>query len=272
MHLIDFDAYFADYLNHWVKNNERRFKHPDDMEDEMPGVYQQFLAAPAEWLEGIAPEHYFDRYEDSAELCQLLCAYASSSTPIPDLLLNRLAELEGETALLTLVQNEAAPVIARMHGIDLLRQLDSDTPMVTYIRWQVEREQEEDILNNALESLRTMGSRIQKPAKIAFLAAEQEGKEALLDVLCDFPMDEEVFAFALTCFQTQPQRQALFAGYLAKLEDDRALESLLDVAEDNKTPYVDFIEIRSAIERLGGEAPIRDFSKDPSYQAVQQIQ
>ena len=31
-------------------------------------------------------------------------------------------------------------------------------------------------------------------------------------------------------------------------------------------------EIRNAIERLGGEAPIREFNDDPTYQALQKLQ
>lgn len=93
-----------------------------------------------------------------------------------------------------------------------------------------------------------------------------------MDVLCDYPGDEDVFAFALEQFKTQTDKRALYAGYLAKLDDDRALEALLDVAEGNDVNYIDFIEIRSAIERLGSEAPIRDFSNDPTYKAVKRLQ
>jgi hypothetical protein len=159
-----------------------------------------------------------------------------------------------------------------MHGIELLRHMESKAPMVDYIRWQVERGEDADLLDNALESLRDMGPAIEKPARIAFLAAENEGKEALLDVLCDFPGNEDVFSFALHCFQTQKKRRGLFAGYLAKLDDDRALEALLEAAESDDIDYIDFIEVRSAIERLGSEAPVRDFSKDPTYKAVQRLQ
>ena len=51
-----------------------------------------------------------------------------------------------------------------------------------------------------------------------------------------------------------------------------ALEALLDVAESDDVTYIDFIEIRSAIERLGSEAPVRDFSNDPTYKAVKRLQ
>ena len=159
-----------------------------------------------------------------------------------------------------------------MHAIELLRQLDSHAPMVTYLRWQVERDDEEEILENALESLHEMGESVIGPARTAFAAAEQEGKEALLDILANYPADDDTFFFALNSFQKMKEKRALYASYLGKMNDDRALEALLDVAEGNDVSYIDFIEIRNAVERLGGEAPIRDFTDDPTYQAVKKLQ
>ena len=124
----------------------------------------------------------------------------------------------------------------------------------------------------ALESQRQMGEQGVTPAKIAFHAADEAGKEALLDLLADYPGDQEVFDFALNQFKNTKDKRALYAGYLAKLDDDHALEALLDVAESDDVTYIDFIEIRSAIERLGSEAPVRDFSNDPTYKAVKRLQ
>ena len=268
MPLIDFDSRFASYLNAWVEKNRKRFPRPEQMEDEVEAVYLKFLNTPASWLNGTRPGDYFDRYGDATELCTLLGAYIREDVPVPDPLLGRLLDLGDEDALLALIRDREATCAARMHGIDLLRQMESSAPMVDYIRWQAERDEAEELLDNALESLRAMGDKMRKPAKVAFLAAGQEGKEALLDVLCEFPGDDDVFAFALNCFQSQPQKRGLFAGYLAKLDDDRALEELFEAAESDDIDYIDFIEVRSAIERLGGEAPVRDFSKDPAYKAV----
>ncbi len=273
MTCIDFDAYFTDYLNAWVEKNAGRFQRPEDMEDEMPSVYLRFLNTPASWLDGVTPGAYFDRYSDARELTDLLVAYVKEpDCSVPDPLLERLAELADDRPLLALAQDASAPIEARMLAVDLLRQLDSAAPMVDYLHWQVERNQPEELLDNALESLRCMGQSVYGPTKIAFTAADDAGKEALLDVLCEGPADEDVFAFALRSFETRKQQRALFAGYLAKLDDDRALEALLDVAESGDVSYIDFIEIRSAIERLGGEAPVRDFSRDPTYQAMKRLQ
>ena len=273
MNCIDFDAHFSDYWNDWASKNAKRFKRPDDMENELPAVYASFLQTPAPWLDGVAPGMYFDRYTDADELCGLLTAYVQhEDCSVPDPLLERLASLQDEAPLLRMVENTTAPCEARMLAVDLLRQMGSAAPMVTYLRWQVAHEENEDLLDNVLESLHQMGDAVHQPAKIAFLAADTIGKEALLDILCDFPSDEDVFAFALSSFQAHRDKRALFAGYLAKLDDDRALEPLLDIAESNDVSYIDFIEIRSAIERLGGEAPIRNFSSDPTYKATRQLQ
>ena len=272
MKIIDFDAYFTDVLNDWIDQNQGRFKKPDDMENEVPDVYLRWLNTPAEWLDGATPGAYFDQFSDSAELCEALKQYIAEEVPVPDPLLDRLADLADEQVLLDLAKDKAAPCEARMAAIELLRQIESTLPMVEFIRWQVERDDEDDILDNALESLRQMGEAVRKPAKIAFTAADHEGKEALLDVLADYPGDEDVFQFALEQFKTQTDKRGLFAGYLAKLDDDRALEHLLDVAESDDVSYMDFIEIRSAIERLGSEAPVKDWSQDPTYKAFRRLQ
>lgn len=272
MTIIDFDARFTEVLNKWIEENRHRFRRPEDMEDEVPDVYLRWLNTPADWLEGSAPGEYFDRFSNSAQLCELLCGYIKEGVPVPDPLLDRLAELGDEAALMALVKDKTAPCEARMDGIELLRQIESTLPMVDFIRWQVERDDEDDILDNALESLRQMGEGVRGPAKVAFLAAGPEGKEALLDVLADYPGDEDVFRFALEQFKVTKDKRALYAGYLAKLDDDHALEALLDVAEGDDVTYTDFIEIRSAIERLGSEAPVRDWSHDPTYQAFKRLQ
>ena len=272
MKIIDFDAKFTEILTDWIEKNRSRFRRPEDMEDEVPDVYLKFLNTPADWLDGKTPGEYFDQFDDSQALCDLVCDYIRDGVPVPDPLLDRLADLADEPTLLKLALNKQAPCEARMTAIELLRQVDSRLPMVDFIRWQVDRDEEDDLLDNALESLRQMGPDVVRPAKVAFLAADDEGKEALVDVLADYPGDQDVFDFALNQFKTRKDKRALYAGYLAKLEDDHALEALLDVAEGDDVSYTDFIEIRSAIERLGSEAPVRDWTHDPTYRAFKRLQ
>ena len=48
----------------------------------------------------------------------------------------------------------------------------------------------------------------------------------------------------------------------------RALPVLIAAANEENCRYMDFIELRAAIEELGGEAPEREFYDDPEYEAL----
>lgn len=272
MKIIDFDEHFSDYLTGWMEKNASRFRNADEMEDAAPEVYVRWLNTPADWLDGKRPGQAYDDCKNADELCALLVQYVAEDVPVPDPLLERIAEIGNDDAVMNLLLDGNAPIPARMAAIELLTEMQSTAPMVTYLRWQVERNIHDDLLEKSLDALDEMGEAVKGPALVAFRAANDAGKDALLDVLCNFPGDEEVFQFTLRRFKDSPCERALFAGYLAKLEDDRALEALLDVAESDDVPYIDFIEIRSAIERLGSEAPVRDFSNDPTYKAVKRLQ
>ncbi|MFH1512524.1 MAG: hypothetical protein ABIG45_04115 [Bacillota bacterium] len=272
MKLINFDAAFAKALGRWIEENRGKFRNADAMEDAAPEFYTRWLASPAGFLNGETPGGYFVRYTDAGQLIELLLSYIAEDVPVPDPLLSRLHDLKDENALFQLAKDANAPAEARMHAIEILRELESQLPMVEYIRWQVDRNADEELLDSALESLCAMGAKAIGPAKIAFLAADDTGREALVDVLSQSAGDDDVLHFAIRRFRECADRRALYAGYLGKLGDERALEPLLAAAEDTNVSYIDFIEIRNAIERLGGEAPWRDFSDDPTYAAVRRLQ
>jgi uncharacterized protein YecA (UPF0149 family) len=60
------------------------------------------------------------------------------------------------------------------------------------------------------------------------------------------------------------------ASYLAAYGDERALEHLLKKIEDESIGFVEFQELKYAIEALGGEYDEpRDFSADKDYIAVE---
>ena len=104
-----------------------------------------------------------------------------------------------------------------------------------------------------------------QPVLEAVPKANDAGQQALLDVLMHFPSSEPVFRLALRMFREHPEKRSLFASYLGKLEDPRALPDLLAAANDPALGYVDYVEVRAAIERLGGEAPERTFDEDPEF-------
>ena len=113
-----------------------------------------------------------------------------------------------------------------------------------------------------------MGEAVIQPILQVFAQANAAGQDALLEVLSHFPGDARINRLALKLFRERKAQRALFAGYLAKLGDDAALPDLMAAAEDPDLSYLTFIEIRNAIEALGGVCPEREFDSDPEYEAL----
>lgn len=274
MKCIDFDQHFADFTSDWMQAHQHEYRNFDAMEADMPRVYMTFLNTPAKWLEGITPGAYFTQYEDPKDLVDWLNAYCEKEVPVPDLLLDQIQAVGKpcEKRLVTLLKDEEAGEEAKMIAVGLLREMGSTLPKMLYISWQMDRPVKDDLCDNALESLGEMGHGVVQPLLEALPKANEAGQEAMLDVLANYPGNEQVFQLALRLFRENPSRRALFASYLGKLGDDRALPELVKAANDDRTGYIDFIEIRNAIEMLDGICPERDFDDDPEYNALYGMQ
>ncbi len=273
MPVHNFDEHFADFTSEWVKKHGDNYRNVDEMEADMPRIYMAFLNTRASWLGSITPGSYFTQFEDPKVLVDWMAQYCEEGVPLPDPLLEQITTVGKpcEKRLTELLKDDDAEEEARMTAIELLREMDSTQPKMLYIQWQLEREPKDDLKDNALESLTLMGETVVQPILQLIGKANEAGKEALLEVLSHFPGNEQIFRIAMECFRNNPERRALFAGYLAKIGDDRALPELEEAAKDPKLPYLTFIEIRNAIEELGGICPEREYDDDPEYEALRDL-
>nr|MBR4280483.1 hypothetical protein [Clostridia bacterium] len=276
MKCINFDSKFADFIAKWTKEHVDDYPNFDAMEDDMPRIYTMFLNTPARWLDGVTPGAYFTQFEDAKDLVDWMCEYCRKEIPVPDLLLEQIVAVGKpcERRLLALLKDEGndVPEEAMMMAVELLREMESTLPKMLYIQWQLNRDVKDDLADNALDSLREMGKAIVQPILQELPKANAAGQEAFLDILVNYPGPKQVFDLAIRLFEENPGRRALFASYLGKLGDDRALLVLMDAANDDKCRYMDFIELRNAIEVLGGEAPKREFYEDEEYEALRALE
>ena len=273
MPIINFDEHFADFMSEWMKTHQDQYGTFDDMEEDMPRIYMAFLNTRAKWLGNVTPGAYFTQFEDPKVLVDWLLQYCEEGVPVPDLLLEQITTIGRpcEKRLLELLKNDDAPEEARMIAVNQLREMESVLPKMLYIHWQLNRETKDELKDNALESLTEMGESVVQPILQELPHANEAGEEALLEVLSHFPGNEQIFKLALKLFRERKERRALFAGYLAKLGDDRALPELIAAAEEEKLPYLTFIEIRNAIETMGGVCPERTYEDDPEYEALRDL-
>lgn len=273
MPIINFDEHFADFTSQWMIDHKGDYRNYDEMEADLPHIYMAFLNTRAKWLGSLTPGSYFTQFEDPKVLVDWMHEYCRQGVPVPDLLTEQI-EFVGkpcEKRLTELLKDPEAEEEARMLAIGLLREMGSVLPKMIYINWQLDRDQKDEMKDHALESLKAMGETVVQPILQVVNRANNAGQEALLEVLADYPGNEQIFQLAMRLFQNNPDRRALFAGYLAKLGDDRALPVLLEAAEEKNLGYLTYIELRNAIEQLGGSCPEREYEDDPEYDALRRL-
>lgn len=273
MPIINFDEHFADFTSQWMMDHKGDYRNYDEMEADLPHIYMAFLNTRAKWLGSLTPGSYFTQFEDPKVLVDWMHEYCRQGVPVPDLLTEQI-EFVGkpcEKRLTELLKDPEAEEEARMLAIGLLREMGSVLPKMIYINWQLDRDQKDEMKDNALESLKAMGETVVQPILQVVNRANNAGQEALLEVLADYPGNEQIFQLAMRLFQNNPDRRALFAGYLGKLGDDRALPVLLEAAQEKDLGYLTYIELRNAIEQLGGSCPEREYEDDPEYDALRRL-
>ena len=275
MKCINFDRAFERYMAEWIKENSEKYK--DDMdviEDMMPDVYLEFLKKPADFLDGVAPQDYFEQFDNADMLVNWLCDYIAQGVPVPDLLLERVTALgnPAEKSLLALVARDDLPEETQMTAISLLREMESKAPMQRYIDYIASLEEPSDKGDLCAEALMSMGESVVEPILATLSGTVQTGRDIFADVLSNYPGDERIYELMIERFVTRDERRALFASYLAKLGDERAIPMLKEAAQSPDINYLDYVEVVNAIEALGGERPPeREFSGDPYYESLRQV-
>ena len=275
MKCINFDRAFERYMAEWIKENSEKYK--DDMdviEDMMPDVDLEFLKKPAAFLDGVAPQDYFEQFDNADMLVNWLCDYIAQGVPVPDLLLERVTALgnPAEKSLLALVARDDLPEETQMTAISLLREMESKAPMQRYIDYIASLEEPSDKGDLCAEALMSMGESVVEPILATLSGAGQTGRDIFADVLSNYPGDERIYELMIERFVTRDERRALFASYLAKLGDERAIPMLKEAAQSPDINYLDYVEVVNAIEALGGERPPeREFSGDPYYESLRQV-
>lgn len=270
MNCPDFDRRFADYIKAWMEALPEDQQDVDELEQQMPAVYEAFLETPADWLNGCRPGEYFEQWDSADLLIDWMGEYIKAHISVPDMLLNRISDLgkAAEPVLDALLDHDGVSNEQRMLAITLLREMDSRLPMARYIAWQQHRGWLDELCDNALDSLEQMGVDALPGLLEGLEGASDAGKEAILSLLSRYPGEERTYQTLIELFQKLPQRRAQLAAYLGRLGDDRALPVLMEAAQEEKLRYLDYIELRNAIEQLGGDPPEREFYDDPEYEAL----
>ncbi|MBO4251110.1 MAG: hypothetical protein J5911_00420 [Clostridia bacterium] len=264
--IVDLDKAFDKYIEKFVLDNIGKVK-PEEIEDKIPILYEEFGNAADKELDGKTPNEYYRAFT-AEELLTALKTHIDGDVPVSDFLIeaitaNEMSEKPVKTALM---QEESEQFTAYL--MNILTDLKAEIPVERYIEFAL-YDYPESIGELATEALKEDADSAKDKVLKCFDDAPEDKKERLTEILSGVKeKSDEVFDKLVAEFVKNKKKIPQYASYLAKYGDDRAIP-VLKAAIEGKVNYQEFEELKFAIECLGGEyTEKRDFTQDAIYKKV----
>lgn len=257
--LIDFDGLFDEKLAEYIQSNPEKYTEKQ-WENVIPKLYKQFgdiYVAKA----GATPKQYYAAMSDD-ELCETLERHYDEGVPVSDFLCREIESRGCSDALIRLFDRREEEILTL--AVNLAGSNEKAFP--AYFRL-LTSEVSDDIKEAVCEQLKG-GADAAKEQALALFEQGQE-QEMMLEILSRCKQrDDRVYDLLLTAFRTGDEIP-MHASYLAAYGDERALPVLMEYIDRDDINFLEFREVKYAIEALGGEyTKPRDFSHDPYYQEI----
>lgn len=261
MKLIDFDGLFDEKLTQYMSENKN--KHTEkEWENVIPKLYKKFGDTRIAKI-GCTPKEYYARMNNE-ELVETLSAHLREDVPVPEFLCAEMESRGVAETLLPLLNSDDSETVA--YAINLIG--DDARAFDAYFDILLKNRLDEDVRSDVTDILRLHADEVKATA----LKEYNNGIATvyMLEILSRVvARDEEVYETLVSAFRNA-EDTSVFSGYLAAYGDERALPMLLQKIEDRSIGFVEFQELKYAIEALGGEYnEPRDFTSDKDYLAIE---
>ncbi len=260
---IDFDALFNEFLEGYLAEVMGKEK-PDQIERKIPAKYIEWLTEPSESLDGLSPKEFIDKLKEQNKLGEYLMSYIEEGEDISELVAESCTENEADV-LINVMKNY--PDYASV-ACAILKDTGTKKADEYLLSLILSPESEASLVDLAIETLSDGTHENIVPLILKQIDDTDEiTQRNLVDVLYVYKGEERIYNWLVKLFERESDMRAIYANYLGKYGNPDAIELLLDYADKHIMDYYEFMELRNAVEQLGGE-----MDKDKKYQVVKRGQ
>lgn len=265
---IDLDKLFDEYISDYVYKNVGKIK-AEEIENNIPVLYGKFGDEKLAALGGKTPNTFYRDYP-AESLIKCLKAHIDGKVPVSDFLCEAIiAAKDGERAVVKALNAEESEEFTA-YLMNMLSDMKGKIPKERYMEFAF-CDYPDSVGELATEFLCEIADEVRSAVIEQYESASDRAKERIAEILSRAGKDDGAFNVLLSEFIKHGENLPLYAGYLARYGDERALPYLTAAAENEKISYADYEELRFAIESLGGECKPRDFSADKTYKKIKGI-
>lgn len=265
--IIDVDKLFDEYISDYVYSNIGKVK-PEEIENQIPVLYEKFGDARLKELDNLTPNTYYKSFSGEENL-QTLKEHLEKKVPVSDFLCEALEEsVTSEAAIKKELEKELDEEYT-LYLMNILSSKNSSVALDRYLEF-VTMDYSEGIREFATETLSLFANDVKDKVLSVFKSSGETAKECLAEILSHVTKkSDKIFDILVEEFVKHQDKIPVYASYLSRYGDERALPFLKTAIEAKNISYADFEELRFAIEALGGEyEDKRDFTADKTYKKI----
>lgn len=263
--IIDIDEIFDSFLTDYIKKNSGKYSEKE-WEERIPLLYDEFGKTPLDELDGACPDDYY-KGACGDELCALLAEHVKRGVSVSDFLCEALLESDCENGLASLIDESNDEEIVS-YCINVLNEKGSTVAFDKYFDMLLSDSTCEDMKDLIAEALAGVPEAAKERALKEYANA---GSSAvyLLEIFAACKNDDRIFDILIGELTSHKNDLPFYLSYVTKYGDERALPYLMELIDDEKINYLDFKELKLAIEGFGGsyDKP-RDFSSDKYFKKL----
>lgn len=261
MKLIDFDGLFDEKLAQFMEENKNKYTEKQ-WEDLIPKLYKKFGDTYVAKVK-CTPKEYYAKMTET-ELVETLRAHLQNDVPVPEFLCMEIENRREAETLSPMLFDENEAAVS--YAINLI----GDNPQAydAYFTILEKDLATEEIRSDVADIFKLHADEVKARA---FKNLENGvATEYMLEILSRVKEKEDKIFDALLSAFLSGENVPIRASYLAAYNDERALPYLMKRIESKEIGFVEFQELKYAIEALGGEYDEpRDFTGDKDYLAVE---
>ncbi len=259
MKLYDFDGMFDEKLGEYIKKNADKYRE-SEWEDIIPVLYKKFGDTVIKSL-GKTPNEFYGEMTDD-DLIKCLKAHLKQDVPVSEFLCNDIESRSLADKLLPLLDGTQSE---REYAMNLM---GSDERAIGKYMEILVGSDDSDMKDRCVDYIKEKADLVVDAALENYKKGIE--KEYMLEIISrSVVKKEEIFEVLLKEFRTDPENIPMHASYLAAYGDERALGYLYDKIDEEGISFIEYRELKFAIEALGGEyKKERDFSNDPYYEII----
>jgi len=270
MKFENLDKLFELYVQEAVRKNKEKYSSHEALEDDLGMLFNRFENVRIKTLDGKTPKEYAAELREDGEIFDYVSKCLENNIEVTDTICDEVVRAEGATEYLNGLlyeNNKDAKLLAAL----LLKEIDDEEVEDIFISVLTNDEMPDEVKTVAFEYLSDGDDCVPEKILEIINSVPEKNQGILVEVLSNFKGRKDVFYWLVTMLQ-RAEDVPTYAGLLGRYGDTAAIDILKSFASEVDINYVEFVEIRNAVEELGGEmTEEKDFSDDPYYKYINHI-